>query len=459
MAELMAEVVIVGAGPAGIRAAGILAAQGLRPILVDEGRQAGGQGYRRPSPGLALDMDTLMGTEAGKYKALHADFAALLNRIDYRPRTLVWGIEDRRLHCVRDGRQTTIAFDALIVATGAMDRIAPLPGWILPGVFTLGGAQAVLKDQGCLVGRRVAFLGASPLLSLAALQYRKLGAEVVAVCDTSSFRDKIAALPQLAAVPRTLARGIAYLAALKRARVPLFDGVTPLAIEGEAGVTALRFRDGRGHERRIACDAVALGYGLKPETQLAELAGARFAFDARFRLWLPVTDEDGRAGEGLYLAGDGAAIGGADAAEASGALAALAVLHDLGLRSEHDERPALRRRLARLRRFQQGLARAFRWPVAALARLSDEVAVCRCEHVTAGDIRRAMDADLGPVDVNRVKAITRCGMGRCQGRVCGPALQEIAAAHAGLPVEAVGRLRGQAPLKPVPLGILEEEEA
>src|SRR5690606_3996219 len=183
-----------GAGPAGIRAAGVIAAQGLRPILVDEGRHPGGQGYRRPSPGLSLDMDALMGTEAGKYKALHTDFAALLPQIDYRSRTLVWGIEDRRLYCVRDGRQTTIAFDALVVATGAIDRIAPLPGWTLPGVFTLGGAQAVLKDQGCLVGRRVAFLGASPLLSLAALQYRKLGAEVVAVCDTSPFRDKIAAL-------------------------------------------------------------------------------------------------------------------------------------------------------------------------------------------------------------------------------------------------------------------------
>ena len=241
----MAEVVIVGAGPAGIRAAGVLAAQGLRPILVDEGRQAGGQGYRHPSPGLALDMDALMGTEAGKYRALHADFAELLPLIDYRPRTLVWGIEERRLHCMRDGRQMTIPFDVLVIATGAMDRVAPLPGWTLPGVFTLGGAQAVLKDQGCLIGRRVAFLGASPLLSLAALQYRKLSAQVVAVCDTSPFRDKIAALPRLAAVPRTLARGIAYLAALKSARVPLFHGVTPLAIEGDREVTALRFLDGR----------------------------------------------------------------------------------------------------------------------------------------------------------------------------------------------------------------------
>ena len=455
----MAEVVIVGAGPAGIRAAGVLAAQGLRPILVDEGRQAGGQGYRHPSPGLALDMDALMGTEAGKYRALHADFAELLPLIDYRPRTLVWGIEERRLHCMRDGRQMTIPFDVLVIATGAMDRVAPLPGWTLPGVFTLGGAQAVLKDQGCLIGRRVAFLGASPLLSLAALQYRKLSAQVVAVCDTSPFRDKIVALPRLAAVPRTLARGIAYLAALKSARVPLFHGVTPLAIEGDREVTALRFLDGRGRERRITCDAVALGYGLKPETQLAELAGARFAFDAHFRLWLPVTDEDGRAGEGLYLAGDGATIGGADAAEASGTLAALAVLHDLGLRPSVDERPALRRRLARLRRFQHGLARAFRWPGPALSRVPDEVTVCRCEHVTAGDIRRAMDADLGPVDVNRVKAITRCGMGRCQGRVCGPALQEIAAAHAGLEAEAVGRLRGQAPVKPIPIGLLAEERA
>ena len=112
----------------------------------------------------------------------------------------------------------------------------------------------------------------------------------------------------------------------------------------------------------------------------------------------------------------------------------------------------LRRKVARYRRFQRGLFRAFAWPATHGAAVADAVDVCRCENVTAGEIRAAIAADLGPVDVNRVKAITRCGMGRCQGRMCGPALQEIVAAATARPLPEVGRLRSQAPVKPLAIG-------
>ncbi len=449
-------VVIIGAGPAGIRAAETLAQAGLRPILVDEGRLPGGQGYRRPSAGLALDMDALLGTQAAKYRALHARFAELAPAIDYRPETLAWAVHEGTLHVARDGAAATLPFDALLIAAGAADRVFPVKGWTLPGVFTLGGAQVILKDQGCLIGRRMVFLGSSPLLSLAALQYRQFGADVAAICDTTPLREKLLAAPALAPAAATALRGLGYLARLRRDGVPMFSGTTPLAIEGRDHVEAVRFRLGDGEERVIACDAVAFGYGLKPETQLAELAGARFGYDPVFRLWGPNLDADGRARPGLYLAGDCAAIGGADAAEASGTLAALALLADLGGEVTHRERrdmPRLRREVARYRSFQKGLARAFAWPGSRGATaIADEVELCRCENVTAGDIRAAIAADLGPVDVNRVKAITRCGMGRCQGRMCGPALQEIAAAASARPLAEVGRLRGQAPVKPLAIG-------
>jgi NADPH-dependent 2,4-dienoyl-CoA reductase/sulfur reductase-like enzyme len=452
----MTRIVIVGAGPAGINAAEILLAYGQRPILLDEGRQAGGQGYRKPSPGLRLDMNALMGSEAKKYRALHARFEALRPKIDYRPGTLVWGVEGKSLHLQQDGRASTLDFEALVIATGAMDRIAPLPGWTLPGVFALGGAQVALKDQGCFIGRRVAFLGSSPLLALAAQQYRALGAEVVAIADTTPFSRKLAALPALFNSPRTLLRGLAYLGGAMRTGVPVLHGVTPVAIEGDGHVEALVVRDKGGRERRFACDAVALGYGLKPETQLAELAGATLAYDETFRLWLPRTDPDGRAGNRLYLAGDGMAIGGADAAEASGALAAHALLADLGLGGSGDL-DALRRRVSRLRAFQRGLSLAFAWPVSQIRALPDEVTLCRCEKVTVGEIRQAMAEELGPAEVNRVKAMTRCGMGRCQGRICGPTLQEIVAGKAGLPGAEAGRLRVQAPIKPIALSAAQVE--
>lgn len=450
----MAEIVIIGAGPAGIAAAEVLVAHGRSVALIDESRQPGGQGYRRPSAGLDLDMAALMGSEAGKYGRLHARFTALEPRLDYRPATLAWAIEGQTLHLLGEGVATTLHFERLVLATGAMDRVAPFPGWTKPGVFTLGGAQVALKDQGCLVGRRVAFLGSSPLLALAAEQYRKLGGEVAVIADTTPFTGKLVALPGLLRAPRTLLRGACYLGGALLHGVPLRHGVTPLAVEGDDHVEALLLRDRHGREQRFACDAIALGYGLKPETQLAELAGARLAFDETYRLWLPETDAEGRAAPGLYLAGDGVTIGGADAAEDSGAVAAGAILADLG-KALPPALAARLRRLQRLRRFQRSLARAFAWPVAQIRALPDDVMLCRCENIGIGEVRAAMARELGPVEVNRVKAITRCGMGRCQGRVCGPALLEIVAGAAGVPGADAGRLRAQAPVKPVALSAAE----
>lgn len=447
----MVEIVIVGAGPAGIAAGEVLCDAGHKPILIDEAARAGGQGYRRPADGLRLDMKRLMGSEAGKYAALHRRFDALMPRLDYRPNTLVWAIEGRTLHLVAGGRAQTMSFDSLVIASGAMDRIAPMPGWTLPGVFTLGGAQVALKDQGCLIGRSVAFLGSSPLLALAARQYRDMGAEIAVIADTTPFSSKVKALPALLREPRTLMRGLWYMGTSLAARTPMLNGVRPVAIEGGNQVEALALRDARGIERRFPCDAVALGYGLKPETQLADLAGADFAYDPDFRLALPVIDGAGRVRPGLYLAGDGVRIGGADAAEASGALAAHAVLSDLGETRHAGTMRRLARRVDRLRSFQRGLARAFAWPCEAIAALPDDVTLCRCENVTVGAVRAAMAEDLGPAEVNRVKAMTRCGMGRCQGRVCGPALSEIVAACAGIDAATAGRLRGQAPVKPIAL--------
>jgi NADPH-dependent 2,4-dienoyl-CoA reductase/sulfur reductase-like enzyme len=452
----MSSIVIVGAGPAGIAAAEVLCGRGYRPVLIDEGERAGGQGYRRPSPALALDMRSLMGSEAGRYEALHRRFAALSEHIDYRPRTLVWAIEGHTLHLLHNGQAETIESDHLLLATGAMDRVAPLPGWTLPGVFTLGGAQVALKDQGCLIGRRVAFLGSSPLLLLAAKQYRQMGATVAVIADTTGLAAKAKALPGLLASPRTLLRGLGGMAGALRAATPLLHGVTPIAIEGDDHVESLRLRDGSGRERRFSCDAVALGYGLKPETQLADLAGARFAYDQNFRLFLPETDAFGRARPGLYLAGDGVTIGGADAAEASGALAAHAILVDLGEPPAAAAMRTLSRKVERLRGFQRSLARAFAWPVSQIGALPDDTLLCRCESVTIGAVRAAMAQTLGPAEVNRVKAMTRCGMGRCQGRVCGPALQEVVAGVSGREGASAGRLRGQAPVKPIALSAARE---
>ena len=333
MGEL--RVAIVGAGPAGMAAAGVLAAAGLRPLVLDEAAAPGGQVWRRMADDATAA--ALLGGEYRNYRRVHDAFAALGDRIDYRRETLVWAVEEGRLHLTSGGQAGIEPYDALILATGATDRILPILGWTLPGVFALGGAQALLKGQGCAIGRQIVFCGSSPLLYLAALQYAKSGAQVAAVVDTTPFLRKAAALPGLAGGWRTVGRGLSYMLALRRLGVEIIHGARPMEITGKDGVEGIVLdAPGRGRVA-IACDAVALGFGLRPETQLAELAGASFRYDADFRQWFPVADADGRCLDALYVAGDGGAIGGADAAEASGALAAHAVLADRGRPAPGDE--------------------------------------------------------------------------------------------------------------------------
>jgi NADPH-dependent 2,4-dienoyl-CoA reductase/sulfur reductase-like enzyme len=451
MAERGPRIVILGAGPAGVAAAAALVDEGHRPMVIDEAQAPGGQAFRRPSASVTLDAKRFLGSQAAKFTKLHASFAGLLGRIDYRPGTLAWNVFDRAVHTVRGSVAEAHDFDALILAAGATDRLLPVPGWTLPGVYSLGGAQTLLKDQGCAIGRAVVFCGSSPLLYLAGLQYSLAGAHVVAILDTTPLRRKAMAVPKLASVPGTLLRGLWQMAALRKRGAKMYHGVRLLQIEGDGSVEGLRFRDSAGTEHRLGADAVALGFGLRAEAQLAELAGARLRYDPAFRQFLPEIDEDGRCGSGIYAAGDGCAIGGADAAGLSGRLAAYAVIKDFGESAPLAEMARLRRRVRRLRRFQLGLATAFAWPFEWLFDTADEVILCRCENVTLGEVRRVMRSDLPPADVNRAKAFTRCGMGRCQGRFCGLSLAELMAAESRRPLEQMGWLRVQAPVKPIPL--------
>ncbi|MDX8479780.1 FAD/NAD(P)-binding oxidoreductase [Mesorhizobium sp. VK24D] len=441
-------VAIVGAGPAGIRATATLVGAGLHPVVIDEGNRAGGQIYRRPPVGFVRTPEELYGSEAAKARALHALFDRLAKegRLTYCAHSSVIAAREGRLHVLGESGVEVIGYDRLILATGASDRVAPIPGWQNAGVYSLGAAQIALKAQGVALGRRIVLIGSGPLLTLVGAQLLKAGADVAAVLDTSPWRQQMRGLWGLARRPLVALRGLVLRARLGGR---YHSGVRLTRVEADAsGVTAMRWRDAGGRERLTPCDMIGMGWHLRAETHLADLAGCAFIYDEQWRQWLPKTDEMGRAGNGVYLAGDGVRLLGADGAEIAGRLAAAACLADLG--HPASSASADLRKLARLERFARGLALAFPWPAAMVRALPDEAIVCRCENVSAAAVREG--ADFGGGEANRVKSLSRAGMGRCQGRYCQLAAVELVAAQAGCTPDAVGRFRGQAPVRPAPVG-------
>lgn len=447
MSETLPRVVIVGAGPAGIRAAAALVEAGLHPVVIDEGSRAGGQIYRRPPDGFIRTPEQLYGSDATKACALHALFDRLVAdaQLTHRAGSSVIAVQEGRLHVLGEGGVQLVGYDRLILATGASDRVAPVPGWQSAGVYSLGAAQIALKAQGVALGRRIVLIGSGPLLTLVGVQLVKAGADVAAVLDTSPWHQQMRGFWKLGARPLVALCGLAMRAKLGGR---YHAGATLERIEADGkGVTAMRWRDAGGRQRLTPCDTIGMGWHLRAETHLADLTGCAFTYDEQWRQWLPKTDRMGRSGNGVYLAGDGVRLLGADGAELAGRLAAAACLADLGLPT-----PSLSadlRKLARLEHFARGLARAFPWPAAMARALPDDAVVCRCENVPAGAVRDSVD--LGGGEANRVKSVSRVGMGRCQGRYCHLAAVELVAAQKGCTPGAVGRFRGQAPVRPAPI--------
>lgn len=441
-------IVIVGAGPAGMEAALTLVRSGLRPIVIDAAACSGGQIYRRPPASHKRSYHAIYGADAQTAKRLHNAFDAACDKMDYRPKTRVWGAHDGTLFLDGPDGRTTLLYNKLILCTGATDRVYPVPGWEAPGCYSLGGAQIALKSQALALGDPIGFVGAGPLLWFVAWQHLKAGAQVAGVWCTARRTDLFGALPWLALRPRLAMRGARQIFALWRAGVALHFNAGPLAVTADANGDVAGLQHAAG--RQTPLRALALGWHLRSEAQLARLLDLPTAKTGHH----PATDRIGRSAvPGIYLAGDGVEVLGADAARIGGRMAATAVLVDLGQAQTHLAKLRSlidRMKHARLRAFAKGLARAFPPPAPqSLLSLPDDTILCRCEGVSLAAVR-AVSKSGRCDDLNRIKALTRAGMGRCQGRYCGATLTAIVAGETGQDQSQIPPPRPQAPLYPLP---------
>lgn len=478
------DLVIVGGGPAGMAAAVTVLDGGGTVCLIDGGHRLGGQFWRQPGgPGVAgLGPATPDATYRRLAGALEQH--RISGRLDPRLRHHAWTVTraddgvavhvmDRSRAGRRgDGRAAVVTGRALLIATGAHDRHLPFPGWDLPGVFSAGGMQALLKGNGVSVGTRVVVGGTGPFLLPVAAGLARAGVRV-RVLEANDPRRWARHVRAALGIPGKAAEAIRYAAVLSAHRVPVSFRSAVVAAHGTDRVEAVTIarldRSGRlipDSGERIDVDAVGVGWGFTPQLDLAVTLGCELTDGPDGNEVVAVDAGQRSSVPGVLVAGEACGVGGAELAVAEGHLAGATVLDDLtgGLPTDHATREpvvhpsprevrAWRSMIRRHRAFATAMWDAHPLPAGWTDWLTDATVVCRCEEVDVATVRAATAA--GASGPRQLKQLTRVGMGLCQGRICSTAAACLAPGGSGGLGDA-GRVPASERLvaDPVPLGAL-----
>lgn len=445
------DVAIVGAGPAGLAAASACARAGLATVLFDEQASPGGQIYRAITETPVKDR-AILGTDYWHGEKLVREFQE--SGAQYVPGATVWSLTpELQLAVSCAGVSTLTDAASVILCTGALERPFPIPGWTLPGVMTAGAAQGLLKSSGLVPSGRTVLAGTGPLLWLMAWQYLNAGAKIDAILDTTPHDNRMRAWPHAFGFLRSpyFGKGMKWLLAV-RGKVPVVPDVAELRAQGSEKVESVSFRTGDGGGRALPVDTLLLHQGVVPDVNLAMSAGVAHRWDDTQLCWVPLVDRNGGTSQpGILVAGDAAGIGGGQVAAWRGVLAAIAVIEAMRPGKKLPQAGLARTAIAQFTRGRKFLDTLYR-PAKGFRQPSGETIVCRCEEVTAKQLTAAVA--LGVPGPNQAKAFLRCGMGPCQGRMCGLTVTEIIARERGVTPQEVGYYRLRPPVKPVMLGEL-----
>jgi NADPH-dependent 2,4-dienoyl-CoA reductase/sulfur reductase-like enzyme len=385
------EVLIVGGGPAGLGAACAAAESGRHVTVVDDNPTFGGQIWRGEDP-----------------KPSTPEAAVWLNRVRAIKAELIGGArvfdqsEAGRLLAETPNGVRELCYRSLILATGARERFLPFPGWTLPNVCGAGGLQALVKSGLPIEGKKVVIAGSGPLLLAVAAYLRKRGAAIQLIAEQASWASLVGFGIRLGLIPGKAFQAIG----LKRklAGVPYMAGCWPVSAQGSEKLTSVTLQQA-GRSWQVTCDYLACGFHLVPNNELAAFLDCEL-IDGSVR----VDDFQETSVSNLYCAGEASGIGGLELSLLEGRIAGFAAA------GKRDQAEKLFRGRTKLRRFADLLNRAFALREELKSLPQADTIVCRCEDVTFERLR-------SQAEWRSAKLQTRCGMGPCQGRICGGAVE------------------------------------
>ena len=452
------DLVVLGAGPAGVAAANVASKEGAEVVIIDENSSAGGQIYRAPpnefQPQNSFKSDEFREGEKQRNILKNSNVKALFKH-------RVWSVSsDLVVSTVGPNGLSSWHARSLIIANGALERIIPFPGWTIPGVIGLAASTILLKSQFVLPGQSTVVAGCGPLLIAVANGIIKSGGKVSAIIDLNSKSDWIKAFPRLLSRPDQLFKGMSWFANIMKAGIKLYGGHAVTNTKQVDNVLRISIApinsagsilDSK-NQKIVEGDCLAIGHGLFPSTEITRLLKAKHIYDPLKGGWVPLIDDDFRSSiPGVYIAGDATGISGAFSAVQKGRIAGMAAVRDLNVMSSQKYKAKIKSELIILKKnenFGKAAVRLMKFRPELIQTITSETIVCRCEDVYRSEIDEAIES--GARDLNQLKAWTRCGMGPCQGRTCSEAIEAILASKVGSR-ELAGQWTGRTPLRPVPI--------